>query len=42
MEVTKGTKYSAVTMYNYNEIGQSKTPSSGMEMAPLPTLLKAD
>lgn len=42
MEVTKGTKYSAVTMYNYNEIGQSKTPSSGIESAPLPTLSKAD
>ena len=40
--VTKGTKYSAVTMYNYNEIGQSVTPSAGIEVAPLPTLSKAD
>jgi len=42
MEVTKGTKYSAVTMYNYNEIGQSVAPSTAIEMAPLPTLSKAD
>lgn len=30
MKVTNGIKYSAVTMYNYNEIGQSQTPSSGL------------
>jgi hypothetical protein len=42
MEVTKGTKYSAVTMYNYNEIGQSTTVSSEMKTGPLPTLSKAD
>jgi hypothetical protein len=42
MEVTKGTKYSAVTMYNYNEIGQANTASSGVPISPLPTLTKAN
>lgn len=42
MEVTKGTKYSAVTMYNYNEIGQSSTPYSEAKTTSSPTLSKAD
>jgi hypothetical protein len=42
MEVTKGTKYSAVTMYNYNEIGQSTATPAAIQAAPLPTLSKAD
>jgi predicted 2-oxoglutarate/Fe(II)-dependent dioxygenase YbiX len=41
-EVTKGIKYSAVTMFNYNEIGQAKAPISGIEIASLPMLSKAD
>jgi predicted 2-oxoglutarate/Fe(II)-dependent dioxygenase YbiX len=41
-EVTKGIKYSAVTMFNYNEIGQSNTPVSGIGIPPLPVLSKAD
>jgi len=40
--VTKGIKYSAVTMYNYNEIGQSTVASTAVETAPLPILSKAD
>jgi hypothetical protein len=42
MEVTSGIKYSAVTMYNYNEIGQSTTPYVAVETTTLPTLSKAD
>lgn len=42
LEVTQGTKYSAVTMYNYNEIGQANTPSSGVPVVPLPVLSKID
>lgn len=41
-EVNKGIKYSAVTMFNYNEIGQAKAPISQIEIAPLPILSKAD
>lgn len=41
-EVNKGIKYSAVTMFNYNEIGQAKAPISKIEIAPLPILSKAD
>jgi predicted 2-oxoglutarate/Fe(II)-dependent dioxygenase YbiX len=41
-EVTKGIKYSAVTMFNYNEIGQAKAPISEIEIASLPVLSKAD
>ena len=41
-EVTKGVKYSAVTMFNYNEIGQAKTPISGIQTSSLPILSKAD
>jgi hypothetical protein len=42
MEVVKGTKYSAVTMYNYNEIGQSTTAPSELKSTSTPTLSKAD
>lgn len=42
MEVTKGTKYSAVTMYNYNEIGQAKSKPSEPLITLTPTLSKAD
>jgi predicted 2-oxoglutarate/Fe(II)-dependent dioxygenase YbiX len=42
LKITEGTKYSAVTMYNYNEIGQSLTTSAGIGATPLPTLSKAD
>jgi hypothetical protein len=42
MEITSGIKYSAVTMYNYNEIGQSTTPHVAVETTKLPTLSKAD
>jgi hypothetical protein len=41
-EVTKGIKYSAVTMFNYNEIGQANTPVSGIGILSLPVLSKAD
>jgi predicted 2-oxoglutarate/Fe(II)-dependent dioxygenase YbiX len=41
-EVTKGIKYSAVTMFNYNEIGQAKAPISEIEIPSLPVLSKAD
>jgi hypothetical protein len=42
MEVTSGTKYSAVTMYNYNEIGQSNTAYSGSSSETPILLSKAD
>lgn len=42
IEVTKGTKYSGVTMYNYNEIGQGQSPDSytGDSNNTTPTLSK--
>lgn len=42
MEVTSGTKYSAVTMYNYNEIGQSNAAYSGLSSETPILLSKAD
>lgn len=40
LAVSNGTKYSAVTMYNYNEIGQSITPNSGIKQNTQPNLSK--
>lgn len=42
MQVTSGVKYSAVTMYNYNEIGQANALASSILPAAAPLLSKAD